>query len=63
MATRDILFWFNEKSYKQIQEVAMGSPLRPTLADIFICHIGNIRLQNYSKELKPIHYYRYVHDT
>lgn len=42
MATRDILFWFNEKSYKQIQEVAMGSPLRPTLADIFICHNGNI---------------------
>ena len=28
---------FNKKSYKQVDGVAMGSPLGPALANIFMC--------------------------
>ena len=33
-------FIFDGKFYKQCDGVAMGSPLGPTLANVFICHFG-----------------------
>ena len=35
-------FIFDGKFYKQCDDVAMGSPLEPTLANIFMCHFENI---------------------
>ena len=37
LATKESYFIFNELFYKQIDDVAMGSPLGPTLANAFLC--------------------------
>ena len=37
LATKEPYYIFNEILYKQIDGVAMDSPLRPTLADAFLC--------------------------
>ena len=37
-ATLDYFFIFDDKYYKQKDGVAMGSPLGPTLANVFLCH-------------------------
>ena len=44
-------FIFDGKFYKQCDDVAMGSPLEPTLANIFMCHFENIWLGNYPSHL------------
>ena len=41
VATKESLFMFNNKFYKQIDGVAMGSPLGPALANIFMCNFEN----------------------
>jgi len=41
----------------------MGSPLGPTLANIFMCHNEEIWLNNCPSDFKPVHYFRYVDDT
>ena len=38
LATSESSFIFDNILYKQIDGVAMGSPLRPTLANGFLCH-------------------------
>ena len=38
IATKESFFVFNDKFYKQIDGVAMGSPLGPVLANIFMCN-------------------------
>jgi len=63
IATKDIMFWFNGTLYKQIEGVAMGSPLGPTLANIFMCYNESKWLENCPIEFKPKHYFRYVDDT
>ena len=40
----------------------MGSPLVPTLANIFLCHCEDIWLRNCSLDGKPSYYKRYVDD-
>lgn len=42
LATKESLFIFDGICYKQIDGVAMGSPLGPTLANIFLCHYEEI---------------------
>ena len=37
LATKESYLIFNEILYKQIDGVAMGSPLGPTLANAFLC--------------------------
>ena len=37
IATKESFFMFNNKYYQQVDGVAMGSPLGPTLANIFMC--------------------------
>ena len=39
ICTKDIKFYFQGTSYKQIDGVAMGSPLGPTLADVFMAKL------------------------
>ena len=41
----------------------MGSPLGPTLANVFLCYHEKIWLQNSPSEFKPVIYRRYVDDT
>ena len=41
VATKESFFMFNNKFYKQIDGVAMGSPLGPALANIFMCNFEN----------------------
>ena len=39
-------FIFNRNFYEQGNGVAMGSPLGPTLANVFMCHFENIWFEN-----------------
>ena len=41
----------------------MGSPLGPTLANVFLCHYEVIWLRNCSSECRPSNYKRYVDDN
>ena len=63
LATLDNHFFFNTVIYKQIDGVAMGSPLGPTLANVFMCHMEKKWLQACPSHFKPILYRRYVDDT
>ena len=53
---------FNGQLYKQVDEVAMGSPLGPTLANVFLVHFEKNWLQNCPSDFKPHSYRRYVND-
>ena len=46
LAVKDSFFLFNGTYYEQVDGVAMGSPLGPTLANIFLCHWEEIWLKN-----------------
>ena len=60
----DSLILFNNEYYKQIDGgVAMGSPLAPTVANIFLSYYKQIWLKNCPYEFKPVIYKRYVDDT
>ena len=56
-------FVFDQKYYKQCNGVAMSSSLGPTLANNFMCHFGNIWLENCLTQFKTVVYRRYVDDT
>ena len=60
-STKNCNFIFNEEVYEQIDGVAMGSPLGPTLANIFMCHFEDTFLKNATTN-KPVFYRRYVDD-
>ena len=55
-------FLFNGKIYDQIDGVAMGSPLGPVLANIFMSHLEDKCFENLPSK-NPCIYYRYVDDT
>ena len=62
-AVKDSFFIFNGTYYKQVDGVAMGSPLGPTLANIFLCHWEEIWIQKCPKQFKPEYYNRFMDDT
>ena len=62
VVTKKSFFMFNNKFYKQIDGVAMGSPLGPALANIFMYSFENKWLKYYPYSLKPVFYRRYVDD-
>ena len=62
-ATKDALLLFNGKYYEQVDGVAMGSPLGPTLANVFLCHKEEEWLNKCSEKFKPVYYKRYMNDT
>ena len=59
-ALQNNFFNFEEKICKQIDGVAMGYPLDPTLANTFLCFHEQIWLNECPDEFKPAYYRRYV---
>ena len=56
------LILFDQEFYKQLDGVAMGLLLGPTLANVFLCYHESIWLQYCPSEFKPVIYRRYVDD-
>ena len=63
LAVTDTHFLFNGKLYKQVDGMAMGSPLGPTFANIFMCFLEEQMLDLCPVTFKPLFYRRYVDDT
>ena len=61
-ATKDSFILFDGCYYMQIDGVAMGSPLGPTLANIFLGYHEQKWLEECPSEFKPSYYRRYVDD-
>ena len=60
IATRGVELSFNNQMYKQLDGVAMSSPLGPALANIFV---GFHESRVFDNTIKPGVYFRYVDDT
>ncbi|XP_078382309.1 uncharacterized protein LOC144664995 [Oculina patagonica] len=60
-ATKKSHFLFDGQYYDQIDGVAMGSPLGPVLANVFMCHFEEKWVFN--ARVRPSCWYRYVDDT
>ena len=60
LATSSVEFSFNKNMHRQIDGVAMGSPLGPALANIFVGY-QEAKIFNIAK--RPLVYFRYVDDT
>ena len=61
LCTKHVHFTYGGKIYIQIDGVAMGSPLRRLLANIFMISLEETILQYIRKHV--VHWKRYVHDT
>lgn len=62
LATKESFIVFNGSYYKQIDGVAMGSPLGPTFANVFLCYHEEHWLSSCPADFKPKFYRRYVDD-
>ena len=62
LATKESYFIFNGLLYKQVDGVAMGSPLGPSLANAFLTYYEKNWLNNCPQGFKPVFYRRYVDD-
>ena len=49
LCTKNVYFTFESRTYVQTDGVAMGSPLEPVLADIFMIKLENSHLPNLTK--------------
>ena len=63
LATSESSFIFDNILYKQIDGVAMSSPLGTSLANAFLCHYEKLWLDSCPPEFKPVVYRRYAEDT
>ena len=60
IAKRGVEFSFKDQMYKQLDSVAMGSPLRPALANIFV---GFHESRLFDNTAKPGVYFRHADDS
>ncbi|XP_068728938.1 uncharacterized protein [Montipora capricornis] len=60
VATTNQLFQFDGQLYEQTDGVAMGSPLGPLMANVFMCHLEDKLARD---GMVPSLYKRYVNDT
>ena len=63
MATLDSFFICDGKYYKQKDGVPMGSPLGPTLGNVFLCHFEEQWISDCPIDYKTISYKSYVDNT
>ena len=63
LCSKESVFMFEGKMYQQKDGVAMGSPLGPLLANIFLCCSEVRWLDDCPISFKPLYYRRYVDDT
>ena len=61
LCTKNVHFIFNGEIYAQIDGVAMGSPLDPVLANMFMVELEKILIRKLEKEVKL--WRRFVDDT
>ena len=61
-ASYESFFTFDNEYYSQLDGVAMGSPLGPTLANAFLCHFEKQWLSDCPQDFFPNIYRRYVDD-
>ena len=62
LATQESYFMFNDVLYNQKDNVAMGSPLGPTMVNVFLSFYEMKWLEQCRNEFKPVFYRRYVDD-
>ena len=60
LATQESYFIFNDVLYKQKDGVAMGSPLGPTMVNVFLSFYEIKWLEQCPKEFKPVFSRRYL---
>ena len=60
LAVKNCHFLFNGEVYQQVDGVAMGSPLGPLFANIFLSHYESVWLNDCPSNFKPLFYRRYV---
>ena len=63
LAVSNTYFFFNKVLYKQLDGLAMGNPLAPTLANIFLCNLESNIFNSCPINCKPAFYKRYLDDT
>ena len=62
LATKESCFLFDSQYYTQIDGVAMGNPLGPTMANIFMSQFEKKWIDDCSLVSRPTYYRRYVDD-
>ena len=62
LTTKGSVFYFNGNYYRQLDGVAMGSPLGPLFANAFLCHYEKEWLNQCPHNITPMFYKRYVDD-
>ena len=62
LTLKESIILFDNKYYTEIDGIAMGSPLGPTLANIFLYYHESNWLKDCPKDFKPVYYKRYVDD-
>ena len=60
LSVKSACFFFNNVYHKQVDGVAMGSPLGPTLANLFLVYYEHIWLEKCPLQFQPKYYRRYV---
>ena len=60
--TKESFFIFDKTFSKQLDGVAMASPLDPTVANLFLCYHEKRWLDKCAEEFKPVLYRQYVDD-
>ena len=62
IATKGSVFYFNGTYHRQVDGVAIRSPLGPALANVFLCHHEINWLRKCPSSFTPLLYKRYVDD-
>ena len=62
LSVKSSCFLFNDVYYKQVDGVAMGSPLGPTLANLFLVSYDHKWLKKCPLQFRPKYYRGYIDD-